>query len=193
MKVHNPEFVRSSVKESQYPKHDFNEIALAGRSNVGKSSLINKLINRKKLAKTSSTPGRTQTINFYNIDNKFYFVDLPGYGFAKVPKSVKEKWGEMIENYLVNRFHLTGIIHLIDARHKPTKDDVMMYDWIYQMDVPAIVVATKVDKVKKSKRNKTKNLIFNTLKLPKDQPFTFFSAETGEGKSEVWNFIKENI
>ncbi|AZR73376.1 YihA family ribosome biogenesis GTP-binding protein [Anoxybacter fermentans] len=193
MKIHNPEFVCSAVIEKNYPKHQLKEIALVGRSNVGKSSLINKLINRKKLARTSSQPGRTQTINFYKMDDYFYFVDLPGYGFAKVPLEVKKKWGEMIEHYLYNRSNLSAVIQLVDARHKPTEDDQMMYNWLKEMKIPALVVATKADKVSRGKRKPAKDLIFKTLNLPENQPFTFFSAQTGEGKDEVWKFIKEYI
>ncbi len=193
MKINNPEFIISAVSEKQYPPHSRNEIACVGRSNVGKSSMINKLIRYKKLARTSSQPGRTQTINFYKMDDVFYFVDLPGYGFAKVPLRVKEQWGEMIEHYLVHRSNLSGVIQLIDARHKPSGDDLMMYDWLTEMNISTLIVATKVDKISKSKRKPQKDLIYKTLDLPEDQMFTFFSAETGEGADVIWRFIRERI
>ncbi len=193
MKINQSEFIASAVKVKDYPFHHLPEIALAGRSNVGKSSLINNIINRKKLAFTSSKPGKTQTINFYKIDRYFYFVDLPGYGFAKVSKREKAKWGEMIENYLFNRSHLEGIILLVDARHKPTNDDLMMYDWLLEMNIPTLVVATKVDKVKRSKRKKQERLIKERLNLTPFAPFTFFSAKTGEGRKEVFKFIEEFV
>lgn len=193
VKIHNPEFIISAVKSAQYPNHDRKEVALAGRSNVGKSSLINKLINRKGLARTSSQPGRTQTINFYKMDDSFYFVDLPGYGFAKVPLKVKEQWGKMIEDYLIERPHLSAVIMLVDARHKPTVDDQMMYNWLKEMGMAMMVVATKVDKISKGNRKPQRDLIFKTLEMPPDENFTFFSAESGEGKDSVWGFIRDHI
>ncbi|MCG8638226.1 MAG: ribosome biogenesis GTP-binding protein YihA/YsxC [Desulfobacterales bacterium] len=193
MKIDKPEFIISAVNDSNYPKHNLKEIALAGRSNVGKSSLINKLINRKGLARTSSQPGRTQTINFYKMGKKFYFVDLPGYGFAKVPLKVKQQWGRMIESYLTERSHLSAVIMLIDSRHKPTNDDQMMFDWLQEMEMDTLIVSTKVDKISKGKRKPQKDLIFKTLGLAQDQRFAFFSAETGEGKNEVWGFIRDHI
>ncbi|MGM0369337.1 MAG: ribosome biogenesis GTP-binding protein YihA/YsxC [Bacillota bacterium] len=193
MKINNPQFSRSATKPKDYPYHTFPEIALAGRSNVGKSSLINNLVNHKKLARTSSKPGKTQTINFYQIDNKFYFVDLPGYGFAKVPQEVKDEWGVMIETYLFNRRNLEGVIFLVDARHKPTEDDQMMYDWLLEMKLPTLVVATKIDKVKRSNRKKQEKIIKEELGLTEFTDFTFFSAETGAGKNQVFKFIDQVI
>ncbi|MBM7556150.1 ribosome biogenesis GTP-binding protein YihA/YsxC [Halanaerobacter jeridensis] len=193
MKINNPQYTCSATKPKDYPRHMLPEIALAGRSNVGKSSLINRLVNHKKLARTSSKPGKTQSINFYQMDRKFYFVDLPGYGFAKVPDHVKDEWGTMIETYLFNRRNLEGVILLVDARHKPTNDDQMMYDWLLEMKVPTLVVATKFDKVKKSKRQKQEKLIKETLELTDFTKFTFFSAETGDGKKEVFKFINQFI
>lgn len=193
MKINNPQFICSAAKQEDYPYHMLPEIALAGRSNVGKSSLINRLVNHKKLARTSSKPGKTQTINFFQMDQKFCFVDLPGYGFAKVPDHVKDEWGAMIETYLFNRRNLEGVILLVDARHKPTNDDQMMYDWLLEMRVPTIVVATKVDKVKKSKRQQQKKLIKETLQLTDFTRFMFFSAETGTGKREIFEFINQFV
>ncbi|GAB6138874.1 ribosome biogenesis GTP-binding protein YihA/YsxC [Halanaerobaculum tunisiense] len=193
MKINNPEFICSAYQREDYPYHNLPEIALAGRSNVGKSSLVNQIINRHNLAFTSSQPGKTQAINFYKIDNYFYFVDLPGYGFARVPDKVKEEWSVMIENYLFNRSHLEGIILIVDARHKPTDDDIMMYDWLLEMQLPTLVAATKVDKLKRSERKPQEKLIKETLELTPFTPFTFFSAETGEGKQEVVKFINQFI
>lgn len=193
MKINNPEFIRSAVEVEDYPFHHLPEIGLAGRSNVGKSSLINNLVNRKKMAHTSSKPGKTQTINFYKIDNHFYFVDLPGYGFARVPKKVKDQWGAMIEGYLFNRSNLESVILVIDSRHKPTKDDVMMYNWLLEMRMTTFVVATKVDKLKRSQRKKQEKLIKKTLELTDFTPFTFFSAETGEGRNKLFKFIAQFV
>lgn len=193
MKIKNPEFIISAVKSDQYPKHRLQEVALVGRSNVGKSSLINRLIHRKGLAKTSSQPGRTQTINFYKMDNHFYFVDLPGYGFAKVPLKVKEQWGQMIEEYLVGRPNLSAVIMLVDARHKPSPDDQMMYNWLQEMEMTTLLVATKVDKIKRSQLKPQKDLICKTLNTPTDQQLVFFSAESGVGKDQVWGFIRNQI
>ncbi len=193
MKINNPEFKTSAREPEDYPFHHLPEVALAGRSNVGKSALINQIVNRKKLARTSSRPGKTQTINFYRVDNYFYFVDLPGYGFAKVSKQEKEKWGAMIETYLFNRYNLAGVILIVDARHQPTDDDLMMYDWLLEMQVPFLVAATKVDKLKRSERKPQRKLIKETLQLAPSTPFTFFSAETGEGKKEVMKFIGQFV
>ncbi|MDN6127793.1 MAG: ribosome biogenesis GTP-binding protein YihA/YsxC, partial [Tetragenococcus halophilus] len=152
MKVHAAEIVISAVSKKQYPKSALAEVALAGRSNVGKSSFINTLIDRKKLARTSSKPGRTQTINFYLIENKFHFVDLPGYGYAKVSKQERAKWGEMIDEYFANRKQLQAVVSLIDMRHDPSEGDIQMYDFLKYYNFPVIVVATKADKVAKNKR-----------------------------------------
>src|SRR5699024_4778810 len=142
MDVHNVEFLISAVRPEQYPAPIIPEIALAGRSNVGKSSFINKMINRKKLARTSAKPGKTQTLNFYKIEETFYFVDVPGYGFAKVSKKEREAWGEMIETYLLERPSLTAVIFIIDARHPPTKDDIMMYEFLKFYEIPCMIIAT---------------------------------------------------
>lgn len=193
MKIQNPEFIISAVSDKDYPKHTKKEIAFVGRSNVGKSSMINRLVHRTGLARTSSQPGRTQTINFYKMDNDFYMVDLPGYGFAKVPQKVKEQWGQMIEAYLNEREHLSAIIMLIDARHTPTEDDQMMYEWLLDRDIPTLVAATKADKVSRGNRQAQKKVIFETLNLPTEQSFVWFSSENGEGKDEIWGFIRKYI
>lgn len=175
----------AAVKYEQYPPKDLPEIALAGRSNVGKSSLVNTLTNRKNIARTSSTPGKTATINFYEIANKYRFVDLPGYGYAKVSKEEKKKWGGMIENYLSKRENLKGVFLLVDARHKPTSDDKTMFDWIKSFGYEPIVVATKLDKLKKSEVEKNLTEIYNFLELDYDSVLIPFSAQTREGREEV--------
>lgn len=190
MKIKNPVFEKSAYSFEEFPHTRKPEFAISGRSNVGKSSLINTLVNRKKLARISSTPGKTQSINFYNIDNKFYLVDLPGYGFAKVPDNVKEEWAELIDDYLYNRRNLFGIIQIIDSRHKPTQEDQMMVDWLKETGIPAFIAATKVDKISRNKRKKQEELIINTLNIDQEFGFTFFSAKTGEGKKKVIGFIQ---
>ncbi len=191
MKINNPRFVTSVFKPGKYPTDIKPEIAFSGRSNVGKSSLLNMILNEKKLAKISSKPGRTQSINFFNIDDKFYFVDLPGYGFARVPDKVKEEWGRLINDYLFNRPNLIGIIQIVDARHDPTKDDIMMIDWLKTSGLPVMLVATKVDKIGKSKRAKQQKNIINKLDLPEEFYFSFVSSKTTEGKGKILQFLQE--
>ncbi|ACL70239.1 ribosome biogenesis GTP-binding protein YihA/YsxC [Halothermothrix orenii] len=194
MKIKNPRFVISAYDFDDFPTHNWPEFAFSGRSNVGKSSLINTLVNRRKLARTSSRPGRTQSINFFNIDDRFYLVDLPGYGFANVPRKVKEEWGRLIEGYLNNRPNLAGIVQIVDARHKPTRDDLMMVDWIKASGIPCLIAATKVDKISRGSRKKQEELIKKTLVLEDfDGQFTFFSAKTGEGKKQVGKFILDLV
>ena len=149
MKVVDAEFVISAVSEKQYPKDDLPEFALAGRSNVGKSSLINTIVNRRKLARASQQPGKTQTLNFYKVNNELYLVDVPGYGYAKVSKKQRAAFGEMIQDYLETRADLKGLILLVDARHNPTADDINMFNYALYLDIPILVVATKMDKLKK--------------------------------------------
>lgn len=189
IRTNNPRFVTSAYSYKDYPQHNWPEIAFAGRSNVGKSSMINTLLNRKKLARTSSQPGRTQSINFYNIDDRFFLVDLPGYGFARVPLKVKEEWGKLIEDYLVNRSNLVGIVQIVDARHKPTDDDIMMVNWLQEMGIPTFVMATKVDKISRGQRQKQKKIITERLGLEPEVNISFFSAKTGEGREDLSNFI----
>ncbi len=191
MKINESKFVISAVAPKQYPDDEMPEIAMAGRSNVGKSSLINMLINRKKLARTSAVPGKTQTINFYDIDEKFRFVDLPGYGYAKVSKSQKATWGKIIETYLSSRQNLVEVIQLVDFRHKPTLEDQQMYQWILEFGFSGIVIATKLDKVKNSQKKKQKQLIRNTLQMPESAPLFTISSTDRTGKYEVWNFINQ--
>ena len=190
MNLNNVSLMLSAVSKRQYPNTDLPEIAFAGRSNVGKSSLINKLLNRKKLARVSAQPGKTATINFYDIDKKLIFVDLPGYGFAKVSKQEKEKWGKMIEEYLNEREQLIQVVLLVDMRHKPTKDDVMMFDWVVESGFEPVVIATKKDKVKPSQREDALKLIKDTLGIDDVIPF---SSEKGDGVDEVWDLFKEMI
>lgn len=193
MKVTEAEIIISAVKPAQYPKDALPEFALAGRSNVGKSSLINKLINRKSLARTSSKPGKTQTLNFYLINQQFYFVDLPGYGFAKVPKAVKDQWGKMIEEYLTTRPNLKSVILITDLRHPPTKDDQQMYDWLKHMEIPVIVIGTKADKVSKGQLQKHQKIAKQALDLDPNDPFVLFSSETGFGKDQLWNILSSYL
>ena len=190
MEFINASLLTTAVKYDQYPSADIPEIALVGRSNVGKSSLINCLANRKSLARTSSTPGKTATINFYDIAGKYRIVDLPGYGYAKVSKQEKEKWAGMIENYLSRRENLVQVIQLVDARHKPTADDIMMFDWIREYNYEPFVVATKLDKLKKSQIEANLTAIYEDLNLGEESVLIPFSSETREGRDEVLELIE---
>ena len=183
----------SAANKSHYPQDDLPEVALAGRSNVGKSSFINTLLGRKKLARTSSKPGKTQLLNFYNIDDKLRFVDVPGYGYAKVSKTERAKWGKMIEEYLVTRDNLRVVVSLVDLRHEPTADDVQMYDFLKYYEIPVIVVATKADKVPRGKWNKQEALIKKKLNFDQADSFIVFSSETKEGYDLAWDTILENL
>jgi GTP-binding protein len=189
MKVTQAEFVISAVSPKQYPPGNIPEIALAGRSNVGKSSFINKMMNRKNLARTSSKPGKTQTLNYYLINNEIFFVDLPGYGYAKVSKTEKAKWGPMMEEYLQQREPLKAVIQVVDLRHPPTRDDQGMYDYLKHYNIPVIVVATKADKIPRGKWQKHLKEVRTTLDLAKEDSLLIFSAETGMGREEAWKEI----
>ncbi|MFC0270200.1 ribosome biogenesis GTP-binding protein YihA/YsxC [Metabacillus herbersteinensis] len=191
MKVTSSDIVTSAVKPDQYPNEQFPEIALAGRSNVGKSSFINKLLNRKSLARISSKPGKTQTLNFYLINEMLSFVDVPGYGFAKVSKSERAAWGKMIETYLTTREQLRAAVLIIDLRHAPSKDDVLMYDFLKHHQIPTILIATKCDKIPKGKWQKHLKVVKETLNKDPDDPIVVFSSETGQGKEEAWRVIRE--
>ncbi|MDT2825387.1 ribosome biogenesis GTP-binding protein YihA/YsxC [Vagococcus lutrae] len=193
MQVHQAEIVISAVRPEQYPATQIPEIALAGRSNVGKSSFINTLINRKNLARTSSKPGKTQTLNFYLIEQAFHFVDVPGYGYAKVSKSEKAKWGQMIETYLTEREQLQAVISVVDARHEPSKDDIQMYQFLKYYDIPTIVVATKIDKIPRGRWNKHESMIKKALDFQSEDDFILFSAETKHGKEAAWAAIEPFI
>ncbi|PQD96343.1 YihA family ribosome biogenesis GTP-binding protein [Pradoshia eiseniae] len=193
MKVTQAEIVMSAVKPEQYPTDGFPEFALAGRSNVGKSSFINKMINRKGLARTSSKPGKTQTLNFYKLNETIFFVDVPGYGYAKVSKTEREAWGKMIETYITTREPLRAMLLIIDLRHKPSADDVMMYDFLKHYEIPTIVIATKADKIPKGKWQKHLKVVRDTLDLAKGDEIILFSSETGLGKDQAWNAIQARI
>ena len=190
MNIHNVSLTISAVRPNQYPTTGYMEFAFAGRSNVGKSSLINKLLNRKSLARVSGTPGTTATINFYNIDDTIYLVDLPGYGYAQRSKTEIEKWGKMMEDYLSSREPLVQTILLVDSRHKPTKDDITMAEWIRHYHDRLIVVATKTDKLKKSETEKNFALIWETLEMGEDDILVPFSVKDDEGKYTVWDMIE---
>ena len=174
---------------STLPENTLPEIAFAGKSNVGKSSLINGLMNRKSFARTSATPGKTQTINFYNINDAMYLVDLPGYGYAKVSQSEKEKWGKLIERYLQKSQMLKAVFLLIDIRHDPSANDKMMYDWIIYNGYEPIIIATKLDKIKRSQLQKQVKAIKTGLNMKSDGIVIPFSAETKQGREEIWNLI----
>lgn len=176
-------YIGTYVKTEQLPADGLPEIALVGRSNVGKSSLINRLANRRNLAKSSSTPGKTRTINYYLINESFYMVDLPGYGFAKVARTEKERWGKMIESYLRHRTQLCGVIQLLDIRHPPSENDLLMKDWLQKEGIPLLVVATKADKISRGARSKNLAVIRKNMNL--DLEPLFFSAQTGAGRDEL--------
>ena len=194
MIIKNSEYFVSAVREDQYPKNNLPEIALAGRSNVGKSSLINTLLKRKNLARTSSQPGKTQTLNFYLVNDQFFLVDVPGYGYAKVSQKKRQEFGEMIQDYLETRPNLKGLIILIDSRHEPTKDDVAMYEYAQYLNLPTLVVCTKIDKIKKSQLNKVKANLQKKINLNYQHvSFITFSSVTRENVSELGNWIEDKI
>ena len=178
---------------STLPENTHLEIAFAGKSNVGKSSLVNALLNRKALARTSSQPGKTQTINFYNINDCLYFVDLPGYGYAKVSEEIKAKWGKMIERYLMTSKMLRVIFLLIDIRHEPSQNDKDMYNFIVNSGFNPIIIATKMDKISKGQLNKHVNMIKKSLKVVEGTPVIPFSAQTKQGRDELWEMIDEYV
>ena len=178
---------------SKLPDNDLPEIAFAGKSNVGKSSLINGLLNRKSLARTSAQPGKTQTINFYNVNKNLYFVDLPGYGYAKVSVEIRAKWGKMIERYLHGSPQLKKVFLLIDKRHVPSENDCMMYDWIVDNGYEPVIICTKLDKIKRSQVQKNLKLIREKLDLVPGTTMIPFSAQTKQGRDEIWNLIEETL
>ena len=191
--THNAEILLSAANKSHYPQDEIPEIALAGRSNVGKSSFINTLLNRKNLARTSGKPGKTQLLNFFNIDDKLRFVDVPGYGYAKVSKTERVKWGKMIEEYLTNRENLRAVVSLVDFRHEPSTDDVQMYEFLKYYEIPVIVVATKADKVPRGKWNKHESVIKKKLDFDKNDDFIIFSSVNKDGLDAAWDAILEKI
>ena len=193
MIINKSEFITSAVRREQYPEDGLNEVAFVGRSNVGKSSIINALTNRRKLAKVSQTPGKTKLINFFLINDAFYLVDLPGYGYAKVSKKEQESWGKTIETYLTAREELKRVILLVDSRHKPTADDIMMYEWRKHFDYDCIVIATKSDKLSNNELGKSRKLIKETLGLGSTDKFYFFSSLNKKGKDELIDNIFEDL
>lgn len=190
MIIRSAKFVCSAVTPEQYPPDDLPEVAFAGRSNVGKSSLINKILNRKKLVRTSKTPGRTQLLNFFEINELWRFVDLPGYGYAKVPKEVQKRWRPMVENYLRTRVNLRGMVWLLDIRREVSKEDLTLWDWLRTKELTVIVVITKADKLSKNKRNKQAASIAKSLGM-KARELIQFSAISGEGKDEIWEALRQ--
>lgn len=190
MKVTSSDIVISAVRPEQYPETELPEFALAGRSNVGKSSFINKMLNRKGLARISSKPGKTQTLNFYLINEILHFVDVPGYGYAKVSKSERAAWGKMIETYITSRKQLRAVVMIVDLRHPPSQDDVMMYDFLKHYGIPCIVIATKADKIPRGKWQKYLKVTKETLDLDENDQIVLFSSETGEGKDKAWSILQ---
>lgn len=193
MKIHSVEFKGSAVEEHQYPKDGLPEILLSGRSNVGKSSFINSLLNRKNIAHTSGRPGKTQTLNFYLINEKFYFVDVPGYGYARVSKTEREKFGRIIEDYFLNRENIRLVVLLVDFRHSPSEDDILMYNYLKSYDIPCLVVATKMDKVPRSKHIKHEKEIKRALSLYPNDLFITYSSETKQNMEIVHSILEETI
>lgn len=186
MKLTSAEFIKSAFEEAHWTKDRLPEIAFLGRSNVGKSSLINSLLNRKALARTSNTPGRTQSLNFYLINKKFYFVDLPGYGYAKVPKAIRADWGKMAENYLAKRDQIVLSIQLVDSRHKPTEQDKQLNEWLKFYAKPHIIVATKADKLSSKQLQESLEEISRTLT---GSDVLAYSSVTGKGRDDLWQMI----
>lgn len=189
MKIKSASFIATAVRPSQYPSPELPEIAFAGRSNVGKSALINQLLNRKKLVKTSATPGRTQCINFFLVNNAFYFVDLPGYGYAKVPANIQKRWGPMVEQYLKRRDSLKSVILILDIRRVPTKEDLQLLSWLHHYNIPAPVVLTKADKLTKNKQYQQTKEIAQELACTTEE-LVVFSSKSGQGKDLLWRRIK---
>ncbi|EFU84717.1 ribosome biogenesis GTP-binding protein YsxC [Staphylococcus lugdunensis] len=186
----NIELLISAVKEEQYPDTNLSEIALSGRSNVGKSTFINSMIGRKNMARTSQQPGKTQTLNFYNIDQQLIFVDVPGYGYAKVSKSQREKFGKMIEEYITTRENLRLVIQLVDLRHDPTQDDILMYNYLKHFDIPTLVICTKEDKIPKGKVQKHLKNIKEKLDLEDEDNIISYSSIKNSRQQQIWNLLE---
>ncbi|MCH1572443.1 ribosome biogenesis GTP-binding protein YihA/YsxC [Staphylococcus epidermidis] len=189
----NINLIISAVKKAQYPDTGLTEVALSGRSNVGKSTFINSMIGRKNMARTSQQPGKTQTLNFYNIDEQLIFVDVPGYGYAKVSKVQREKFGKMIEEYITQREKLKLVIQLVDLRHQPTEDDVLMYNYLKHFDIPTLVICTKEDKIAKGKVQKHIKRIKDKLELEPGDNIISYSSIKNSKQQEIWNFIETYI
>ena len=189
----NINLIISAVKKAQYPDTCLTEVALSGRSNVGKSTFINSMIGRKNMARTSQQPGKTQTLNFYNIDEQLIFVDVPGYGYAKVSKVQREKFGKMIEEYITQRENLKLVIQLVDLRHQPTEDDVLMYNYLKHFDIPTLVICTKEDKIAKGKVQKHIKRIKDKLELEPGDNIISYSSIKNSKQQEIWNFIETYI
>lgn len=189
----NIDLIISAVQEAQYPDTGLSEVALSGRSNVGKSSFINSMIGRKNMARTSQQPGKTQTLNFFNIDDQLIFVDVPGYGYAKVSKSQREKFGKMIEEYLTKRESLKLVIQLVDLRHNPTEDDVLMYNYLKHFDIPTLVICTKEDKIAKGKIQKHIKNIKEKLDLDPDDTIISHSSIQNTKQQQIWDLIADYL
>lgn len=189
----NINLIISAVKKAQYPDTGLTEVALSGSSNVGKSTFINSMIGRKNMARTSQQPGKTQTLNFYNIDEQLIFVDVPGYGYAKVSKVQREKFGKMIEEYITQRENLKLVIQLVDLRHQPTEDDVLMYNYLKHFDIPTLVICTKEDKIAKGKVQKHIKRIKDKLELESGDNIISYSSIKNSKQQEIWNFIETYI
>jgi GTP-binding protein len=190
MKVVKAEFLKSAFKEEDWPRDSLPEIAFLGRSNVGKSSLINSLLSVRGLARTSSTPGRTQSLNFFQVNNQLRFVDFPGFGYARVPKEIKSSWGEMATSYLAKRRQLVLSIHIVDSRHEPTKQDLQLHEWLDESDKPRLIVATKSDKLSNNELRKNLEHIARVLN---DDSVMAYSAKSGRGREELWRAIRNAI
>src|SRR5688500_11256815 len=190
MKVTKAEFIKSAFKEDDWPKDSQPEVAFLGRSNVGKSSLITSLLSVRGLARTSSTPGRTQSLNFFVVNNDFKFVDFPGFGYARVPREIKSSWGEMATSYLAKRRQLVLSIHIVDSRHEPTKQDLQLHEWLEESDKPRLIVATKSDKLSNNELRKNLEHIARVLN---DDSVMAYSAKSGRGREELWRAIKSAI
>ncbi|WP_074911526.1 ribosome biogenesis GTP-binding protein YihA/YsxC [Proteiniclasticum ruminis] len=193
MRIKNAEFITSAVKQNQYPESVHPEVAFVGRSNVGKSTIINALTNRRKLAKVSNTPGRTRLVNFFLINGQAMLVDLPGYGYAKISKSDKAAWGKIIEDYIVNSPNLKRFVLLVDSRHKPTQDDIAMMDYLRYYEKDVVVIGTKLDKLKRNDIKKSEKLIRETLQMEKEEPLYLYSSTSKENLQQVIDLVFKDL
>ncbi|NLJ33565.1 MAG: YihA family ribosome biogenesis GTP-binding protein [Firmicutes bacterium] len=191
MKINKVEFAISAASPQQFPQDGLPEVAFVGRSNVGKSSLLNNLVRRKDLARVSRTPGKTRLINFFRLNDCCYFVDLPGYGYAKVPKALQKKWARLLENYLQKRGELVGVVLLVDLRHPPTADDCQMYEYLVAFQMPVIVVGTKADKISRGRLRQQENQVAQVLNLAPQIPLLSHSSQSGLGREELLRLLKD--